>query len=270
MLDYTKAAIRKTVDDFKRVDYVRNVVTQVLYILYLGYACYVPIGVFWANVALLALSVSYFVFFMIMTGGQPLRPPKKTQKFVAILFKRSKQLLKLYTLGVTVYGIYSTTKAVTPIGVVLSALMIVGWLLQIIFEVLIRIFTSRAQLIIEGLEADYENLVKPVKSVGNFFKKITGKEVEQPKEKSKTRVWLDKKVEENRAEKEAQKRAVKAQRKQAKKDAKNTVFLSPAEEVPILPESPQAEEVFEEPPLLTGGTDVLTEKKTSPKIKSKK
>ena len=261
MLDYTKTAIRKTVDDYKRVDYIRNIITQLLYILYLTYAVYenvsarAEVGIFWVNATLFTLSVAYFVFFMIMTRGKPLEPPKRTQKFVGIVFKRSKQLLKLFTLGVMVYGVYATTKTLTPIGVVLSALMIVGWVLQIIFEVLIRIFVNRAQLIIEGLEADYENLMKPAKAVGNFFKKVAGKEVEPKKEKSKTRLWLDKKVEENRIEKIEEKKRKKAEKKQAKKqrklDAKNTVFISPDVETPTLP-TPTVEEVFEQPPLLTG------------------
>ena len=37
MLDYTKMAIRQTVSDLRRVDYIRNVATQIIYILYLVY-----------------------------------------------------------------------------------------------------------------------------------------------------------------------------------------------------------------------------------------
>ena len=277
MLDYTKVAIKKTVDDFKKVDYIRNIITQCLYLLYLVYAVYenmsgrASVGIFWVNIALLTLSLAYFIFFMVMTRGQPLLPPRKTQKFVALLFKRSKQLLKLFTLGVMVYGIYATTKALTPIGVVLSALMIVGWVLQIIFEVLIRIFINRAQFIIEGLEADYENLVKPAKAVGNFFKKITGKEVEPQKEKSKTRLWLDRRVEETRIEKSEEKKQKKLEykrkkadkkqaKKQARKDAKDTVFISPEAQMPALEEN-LAIEVFEQPPLLTGDVSESPKKK---------
>lgn len=59
--------------------------------------------------------------------------------------------------------------------------MIVGWILQIIFEVLIKILTNRVNFILEGLEADLDNMLKPVRSVGNFFKKVTGKEVAPPR-----------------------------------------------------------------------------------------
>ena len=127
---------------------------------------------------------------------------------------------------------------------ILSALMIVGWILQVVFEVILRYFLSRANFVIEGMEADYENFVKPVKTVGNFFKKMTGKEVEPEKERSKTRLWLDKKVEEQKAQKEREKREEKEAKKQAKIDAKNTVFF--IEEEPD--DTPPLEEVFESLP----------------------
>ena len=46
MLDYTKAAVKQTIDDFKKMDYIRNVVTQVLYIAYLAYAIFSGSGFF--------------------------------------------------------------------------------------------------------------------------------------------------------------------------------------------------------------------------------
>ncbi|MBQ8685005.1 MAG: hypothetical protein IJ514_02390 [Clostridia bacterium] len=259
MFDYTKAAITKVVDDFKRLDYVRNIATQILYILYLVYALVAGAGIFIANALLLLLSVAYFVFFMIVTTGKLTRAKAQTRKTVRRVFTRCKQLVKLFTLGVMVYGIYAATTHVTPLSVVLSALLIVGWVLQLVFEVVFRFFVNRASFLIEGLEADYENLVKPAKTVGNFFKKLTGKELEPEKERTKTRVWLDEKVAENKAEKKEKKaRTKRAKRKarieekraarQKRIDAKNTVFLPPPDE--RAPE-PEATEVFEEPPQIT-------------------
>ncbi len=282
MLDYTKAALKKTLDDFKIVDYIRNIVTQALYILYLVYAVCTKTGSIWVDIAMLVLCVAYFVFFMIMTKGKPLQPPAEAQKFVKSLFKWCKLLLKFFTLIIMLYGIYFTTEKPTPLSVILSALMIVLWVLQILFEVLVRIITSRAQLLIEGLEADYEELVQPVKSVGNFFKKITGQEVDAPKEKSKRRLWLDRKVDENRAEKKEQKKKEKAEKKEkrkhlkeerkkkklkAKLDADDTVFLPVEEEpTPSKPQKPKAETLIEEPPLFLETPDAPPE----PKKKKKK
>lgn len=256
MFDYTKAAVKKTADDFKRIDYLRNVITQILYIAYLIYALFAGAGVRPANAILFGLSVAYLAFFLFVSMGKASKLKKK--KLVSRIFTRCKQLIKLFTLGVMIYGIYATTTHVTPLSVILSAMMIVGWILQIVFEVILKYFLSKAQFILEGLEADYENITKPVKTVGNFFKKLSGKEPEPEKEKTKSRVWLDNKVAENRAEREEQKRESKREKKRAQKqerlnkkqariDRKNTVFLPEAEEKAA---EPEAVEVFEEPKLL--------------------
>lgn len=270
MLDYTKAAIKKTVDDFRRVDYVRNLITQILYIFYLAYALFTGAGNFWANAVLGVLSLAYFIFFLIVTTGKISKAKSKTQKTVALIFTRCKQLIKLFTLGVMLYGIYATTTHVTALSVILSALMIVGWILQLVFEVVFKFFINRAQFILEGMEADYEALVKPVKTVGNFFKKMAGKEIEQPKEPSKARQWLDKKVAQTKSEKVEKKKEEKRRKKQEKTDRRNTKFYAPPKEKAqsAQPALPEALEVFEETPQLTGETQPqLTEKTEKPKKK---
>lgn len=266
MLDYTKAAIKKTVDDFKRLDYLRNVATQILYLAYLVYALCAGAGFVWANITLLAISATYFVFFLVVTGGSPQgaqgrkEPLKRT---VSLIFTRCKQVVKLVTLVIMIYGIYAATKHLTAPAVVFAAFLIVGWLLQIVFEVVFKFFINRAQFILEGIEADYEQLTKPAKTVGNFFKKLAGKEIEPQKEKSKQRLWLEQKVAENRAEKIEKKQTEKRQKRQAKIDKKNTRFI-PA---PTLFENdevfePLAEEVFEPTPTLPQNSNSkITEKK---------
>lgn len=272
MLDYTKAAIKKTVDDFKRVDFYRNVLTQLLYILYLSYALCTNAGKQWANIPLLILSVAYFIFFMIMSHGETSKKKKQTKTIVTRIFKRCKQLIKLLTLIVMLYGIYATTQRVSPFSVILSAMMIVGWILQIVFEIILRIFVGRVQFIFEGLEADYEKLVQPAKTVGNFFKRLTGQPVEPEKARSKNKLWLDKKLAQNKAEKAAKREEKRRAKKQAKIDAKNTVFLpeTPVEQ-PALPLETEMQLVEEYSPALalTEG-EKLNKKENKRKKKSKK
>ena len=248
MLDYTKTAVKKTVEDFKKLDYIRNICTQAVYIGYLVYAWITGAGIFWANIALFALSTAYFIFFLTVTAGAP-DGTKRLKKRVRDLFFVCKKAVQLYALGVMIYGIYVATTHITPISVILSALMIVGWVLQIIFEVVSRFFLSKAYLIIAGMEADYEQMTKPVKTVGNFFKKLAGKEIEPEKEKSKHRVWLDKKVNESKTEKKErktqEKRAKKDAKKQKREDKRNTVYFFEENETNE-PTLPQPNEIFEE------------------------
>lgn len=224
MFDYTKAAFKQTVEDFKKIDFIRNIATQVLYIAYLVYVLCTSVGLLVANILLLVLAVGYFGFFLFMT----LKPPtKRVKEIIKTIFTRSRQLIKLYTLGVMVYGVWLTAEHVTPLALILSSLMIVCWVLQILFEVVFKFFLNRANFIIEGMEADYENMTKPVRTVGNFFKKMTGQEVEEEKAPTKNRIILDQKValarEERKRQKqaEADERILRAEReKQARKEQK--------------------------------------------------
>ena len=218
MLDYTKAAIKQIAQDFKKVDLVRNVLTQLLYIFYLGYAIFARSGIFTVNLILFVLSVGYFAFFIWATGQE--NSNKKMQKVVKLVYTRCKQLVKLFTLGVMLYGVWIAAENVTPLGMILSALMIVGWVLQIVFEIIIKFFSKRINLLIEGLEADYEGMTKPARSVGNFFKKVAGKEV-QEKEVSEARLFLEQKVSEKHAERKNEKLESKYVKKRDKKNAKN-------------------------------------------------
>lgn len=256
MLDYTKTAVEKVVNDFKQLNYLRDIATQILYIFYLLYALIAGAGIMLVNGILLFLSSAYFLFFLLVTTGKTDKAKIKTRKIVRNVFTRCKQAIKLFSLGVMIYGIYATTTHVTALSVILSAFLIVGWILQVVFEVILRFFINRANLLLEGLKADAETITKPAKTVGNFFKKITGQEVEPEKERSKTRIWLDNKVAESRAERKEEKARTKQEKREAKLeakrlakqkriDAKFTVFFPTTEDTI---DEPQPEEVFEQPP----------------------
>ena len=211
MLDYTKAAVKHTVEHIKKLDYARNIATQLLYIAYLVYTLIAKVGSQIANGILLALSVAYLIFFLYVTKVKTEKSLKRTGKSI---YKHAKRLVKLFNLGVAVYGICITAKHVTPLALLFVAFMIVAWVLQIVFEVLLRAIAKKAQFILEGLEEDYKQLTKPVKTVGNFFKKITGKEVQEEAPLSENVVILQEEVQKEKERKRAEKQAKKKKIKQ--------------------------------------------------------
>lgn len=134
------------------------------------------------------------------------------------MYKYCKLLIKIYPLALTIYGLYQTTEKVSFLALLLICFMMIGWILQIVFEVFGAIFTNRFALIMDGVKADVEEIKRPVTAVGNFFKKITGKEVETPQEPTKNQLKLREKVEQFRAERK-EKRELKKQEYKAKKAA---------------------------------------------------
>jgi hypothetical protein len=163
------------------------------------------------------IAAAYLAFFFYATAANLNRPVKRQVKR---LFNRCKQLVKLFTLGVMVYGICQTAANASPVSVLITALMIIGFVLQILFELVAWFLTNRINLFMEGLKADYETITKPVKTVGNFFKKMAGKEIEEAPEPTKQRLMLDQRVAEAKAERAEKKLTEKWTKQEAKKRAK--------------------------------------------------
>ena len=139
------------------------------------------------------------------------------KKRVRAAFKRCKQLVKLLTLGITVYSAFTTANHVTPLSLFFLAFLITAFVLQILFDVILSIFVGRIHFLWDAVEADIQELKKPVTSVGNFFKKLTGKEVETPTP-NKNQLYLEEKVIQEKERKRAEKRAKKGWRWFARKD----------------------------------------------------
>lgn len=198
MLEYTRMSIQKTVDDFKTFFYFYNVASQLFYIGYLIYAICTRAGVLAVNIILAIVSAAYFIFYMFAYDNFEAEMRKSTGK----LFKWFKLAVRAFTLGVMVYGIYAATTHITVVSVVMSGLMLLVWVFQVLLELCVAFVESRAKLIIAGIEADIDNLLKPVHAVGNFIKKATGQGVEEKKEPSRHRKVLDKLVGLKRAEKQ--------------------------------------------------------------------
>ena len=214
MLDYTITAAKKIYDDFKKFGHICSIVTQLLYIAYLTYSLFAQSGRWWIKATLLTVSVAYFIFYLVVHHSKKYTLEKTGKKF----FKRSKLALKLFELGVAFYSIAVTTNDATTTSVILLAMMLVGWLLQVVFDVIISVLENRATLFFEAVKADWEEMKRPLDNVSGFMKKLTGKPVEPAPEKTKQRLWLDEHVAEIRKDKR-DKKALKKQEQKEKKQA---------------------------------------------------
>ena len=146
---------------------------------------------------------------------------KVLAKAVGESFKWCKRLIKLLNLGIMVYGIVVTAGNPDPLSVILTVVMAVLWVADILLEITVHIVKNWCLLLFESLKADVECVTKPVASVGNFFKKLSGKEVEEPTPPNKKRLYLDELVEEFRAEKKDKKLEEKFLKQREKEEAKS-------------------------------------------------
>ena len=245
MFDRTKLVIDQTIRDVKKIGEIFNIVTQVSYIAYLIYALIAPTGNWIANTVLLVLSVAFFIFSLI--AGDYLKkhgkPEQKSMRKVMYKVKRiyshSKLLVKLFPLGISLYSVYLTSGNVNPFTLITLVFMLVSWILQIVTEILVYVFNKKKDLLIEAFKADVDTVLAPAKSVGNFFKKITGQETNtQPappptKKMQKIEAKLQTIQEEKKREK-LEKQAEKERKRQESFEEKKRRFRSVFKERELL------------------------------------
>lgn len=216
MFDYTKVAIEKIVEDLKRLIKLFSIGMQIVTLAYFSSAIIFEIfdvcsiGNFYANCALLVLSLAYLTFDLIVAKRKD--GFRLAKKITTRTLKWTKIFIKGYTLGVTIYGIYTATASATPIAVILATLMIIIFVLQVLFEILTAIIVDKKDLLLDAWKQDIEDIKRPAVEVGNFFKRITGHEpIERTKPNGNIKM-LAKRIEKKREQKKAEKERLKQER----------------------------------------------------------
>ena len=218
MIDYTKAAVNKIIADFKSFFNIFQIGTYIVSILYLIYALITQSGILLLNLILLGATAAYLSFFVWYVQSE--KKNKQLKEKVKTSFVWVKRIVKIFNIGVALYGVYNTAKKVTVLSVVLSAFMIIGFVLDILFEIVIKFFINKAQFVYEAMQADFDNFKKPVTAVGNFFKRIKGEEIEE-REPTKNRELLDELVASVKEEKKRLKEEKKQRKKEKRRKEKN-------------------------------------------------
>ena len=223
MLDYTRAIFHKTKKDLDTALTFFQFGTQILYITYLICILFTKSSIWYLYLSLLIVSVAFLAFDIATRYGikslkdvgisllgnkerkEKLYRVKQNRRNIRKIKFYTSHMLKLSVLASSLYPIIASPYSVHPIHIILATVMAFLWIMQIVFEILRLILEDRFDLFIEAMHADIERITKPVNTVKNAFKKLVGKEVEEPAEPTKERIYLDSLVEQRKAEKEAAK-----------------------------------------------------------------
>ncbi len=201
MFDYTKAAITKISDDFKKLSFVLGVSGQFFYIAYLAYSLITGKGILWANIVLSVVSVAYFIFYLV-TNGKIDKSYRNAKKRVRRAHAIIKLTVRAFTLIAMLYSIYYTVLEISVLSITFTALSLISFIFQILLEIVRWVIENRYELFVTGWEADIEKIKQPFQTAKNILSLKflqPNEEEEQPEKVSKARMFLDKKVSEARA-----------------------------------------------------------------------
>ena len=160
MFDYTKAAAVLILEDFKRWSKIFKISFSAFTLLFFIYSFIRDIGNLYINIVLAALYLSYTLF-EILTYKKAIK--KKTKKIIARSYKWSKLLIKAFTLGSMLYGMYVAASSIDGISVILATLTIIIWVLQVLLEVIIMVVEPKVKLLTAGVLTDaksYEGAIR--------------------------------------------------------------------------------------------------------------
>ena len=221
MFDYTRSVFSKTVDDLKNIAFFSALSLQLFQVAYLIYSLCIGSGIVAANIILLVLSSAYLGLMLYIHWVDI---AKETKKILTNIYRWSKRVVKLFTLGVSVYGLFITASEVVTvkslISILLLVFMLLAWILDVLFSLIVMVLERRKDLFFNAFKMDFE----PVFKAKNLFDKIRGKEVEDEIVSTKSRSALEQIKSDFKAmkaqqklDKQAAKAALKAEKKAAKK-----------------------------------------------------
>lgn len=224
MLDYTRAALNKTVQDLKSVSFVFTLVLQILYLCYLIFASIVGRGMRVVNVTLSAITLAYLIFY-VATAKKMSKGAKSARKTTKRIYKSIKLSINAFTLVVALYSVFITNQVLTSIslaGILVNVFMVIGWLIQTVLMVLSIYAEKKITFILDGFHTDLERITKPFDKVGGLVKRLKGEPIEQKKYEvsPKNRETLEALVTEMKAEMKEKKAKAKAEYQAQKKALK--------------------------------------------------
>lgn len=178
-LGHTKAAVTLIWNEIKRIGFICGVAAHAFTIIYLITTFFTNTGLWYVNAILLALAVLNTGFAIYFDKHE--KETKKLKKTVSTTHQWAKRALKLFTLGITLYGLFLIPNNLNPISLIGPICIAAFWLLDVLIAIICMVVESRVDYILEGLAADLGDI--PL--LGKYVKEGTGKGLDlgEPNEK---------------------------------------------------------------------------------------
>lgn len=151
MAEPPKTRFQKVKKFFEKLLFVILIIVHVVSIAYLIFNIIEGLGVLGVNIALLALTSSYFLFYIFVT----VRHAERKLKFWGkAIFKICKLIIKFFPIVIAVYGYFIATKFVNPFSVLWTVILAIIWGIQVQFDIILLIINKSIDSIAEAVAAN--------------------------------------------------------------------------------------------------------------------
>ncbi|MGM9873376.1 MAG: hypothetical protein ACI31G_00435 [Bacilli bacterium] len=180
MFKYTRAAINKTIDEFKLISKIFKYSYIVINFIFLTYKLITDNPNFIFYIILLAIFIVYTVFNILIDFDKKYL---KVRKVTRRVFKITNLSFKFIILGTNIFCIYKNLNDFNALTIILLLLSILLWIIQVIIEIIVYVIDSKKEMFIEAIKEDLKVVRKPVEGINKFIKKIKGEEVVEEEKK---------------------------------------------------------------------------------------
>lgn len=157
-MKYTKSAILDSFDFIKRIIYIFELIIQLLYIGYLSYKIISNNGILAINIILLVLTVYYLVYYIATTREFYTHEQKVNKKTVKLCIKISKRIVNAIVIVISIYQLVLNSSANDNINMLMTLMMIFGYVLSIIGDIIVGLINNKIVIIINAVKYDLDEL----------------------------------------------------------------------------------------------------------------
>lgn len=166
MFEYTKSSVLDTYDFIKEMIYYANLVIQLFYIGYLSFRLYGQVGYHFSNIALLALTLVYFLYYILTKREFYTKENIESHKFIRKVIKNSKRIIHLYLIYLAVSELYLHPTDNDNMLLLITILMIFGFLFSIFLDMLLDNIEKRIEIIKDSIFYDFKRFKREKKTLG--------------------------------------------------------------------------------------------------------
>lgn len=223
MLKYTRGVIGDTIDAIKRLARAIEIIVQIVYIAYLIISIVIGTGVLFANIALLTVSALYFIYDLASTREFYTKTQEKQRERVKLTVKITKRITHIIVITIAIIEL--ATSPFNAVPLIMTFIMIVGFILSLVVDIAISAVEERKELIVTAVALD----LKPQKVIDVVHKITRHKPTEEELEEEKIRERLEEICKEQKEKKKRkklwlqkikEKLKIKEKRKQEKEEIK--------------------------------------------------
>lgn len=157
---YTTSVTLDTLDLVKRVAHVLDIINQTFYIGYVTYRLIAQMGYLVFNIILLVLTVGDLIFQLATVQEFYTKEQKETRKIVRLVIKWTKRAIRIILITLSIITLVQNAATVTFFDLLMTILMILGFVFSLFSEVVVKAVNTRASLFKNAFYYDIEEFKK--------------------------------------------------------------------------------------------------------------